>query len=110
MTCDIQETLCSPLQVFSMLEGNDTSKMMLAKINSWEKAMIGAIQKLMAEYSDLSDVVDPYSMALTLVSHLHVVSIRISESILILQIVQGVKSMSVIKAHQQTFKVCYILM
>ncbi|XP_064402600.1 midasin-like isoform X2 [Halichondria panicea] len=89
VTCDIQETLCSPLQVFSMLEGNDTSKMMLAKINSWEKAMIGAIQKLMAEYSDLSDVVDPYSMALTL-------------------IVQGVKSMSVIKAHQQTFKVCQL--
>ncbi len=58
--------------MLSLLEGDDTSKMMFAKIYSWEKAMIGAIQKLMAEYSDLSDVVDPYSMALALVSfHLH---------------------------------------
>ncbi len=49
-----------------MLEDSDYDKT-LAKFSSWEKAVNGAIRTLKSDFSELSDVVDPYSMALTMV-------------------------------------------
>ncbi len=50
--------------VFDLLEKNND----ILKLKSWEKAAIGAINKLRSDFSELSDVVEPYTMALTLVS------------------------------------------
>ena len=68
---DIQRTICSPAHVVDLLrnlQAKVMDKSVYTKVTSWEKGVLGAVKMLEKVYSDFPDVVQPYSMALCLVS------------------------------------------
>ena len=68
---DIQRSLCAPahcLKLLSILKNNDKQGANFARIQSWVKAVNGGVQKLTEDFGDCPDIIDPFTMALTMAS------------------------------------------